>query len=131
MGCAGAAEDAAGETIFRKDGFGVAYHLSQLTYNAFYAAGKNADEHAAQCRLLRDILGNPFRPVAVDPTWLTSTVTQLSAGIYEERAFDRLPILADALMDAGCDHPDVLAHCRSSGPHARGCWVVDFLLGNG
>src|SRR5205823_8776844 len=61
-------------------------------------------------RLVRDVFGNPFRPVAVDPAWLTSTVVGLARGIYDERAFDRLPILADAMQDAGCDHADVLAH---------------------
>jgi hypothetical protein len=53
----------------------------------------------------------------------------LATGIYDERAFDRLPILADALEEAGCDNADVLAHCRGDGPHARGCWVVDGVLG--
>jgi hypothetical protein len=77
----------------------------------------------------RDIFGNPFRPVAADPSWLTSTVLALARGIYADRAFDRLPILADALQDAGCDNEDVLDHCRGPGPHARGCWVVDLLLG--
>jgi hypothetical protein len=86
-------------------------------------------ERAAQSASLRDIFGNPFRPVAVDPNWLTSTVVALAKGIYEERAFDRLPILADALQDAGCDHEDILDHCRGPGPHARGCWVVDLVLG--
>jgi len=78
---------------------------------------------------LRCIFGNPFRPVAIDPQWLTSTVTLLAKGIYDDRAFDRLPILADALQDAGCDNADVLNHCRDTGPHARGCWVVDLVLG--
>ena len=88
------------------------------------------DEHeAAQAAVLRDIFGNPFRPVTADRSWLTSTVVSLAQGIYAERAFDRLPILADALQDAGCEHPDVLGHCRGSGPHVRGCWVVDLLLG--
>jgi len=81
------------------------------------------------CNLLRDILGNPFRPVTVDPRWLTSTVVDLAAGIYAERAFDRMPILADALEEAGCDHADILTHCRGDGPHVRGCWVVDLVLG--
>jgi hypothetical protein len=84
---------------------------------------------ARQADLLRDVFGNPFRRVAVDPAWLTSTVVALARGIYAEKAFDRLPILADALMDAGCDHAAVLGHCRSDGPHVRGCWVVDLLLG--
>ena len=87
------------------------------------------DELSAQAALLRCIFGNPFRPVTLDPSWRTSTVVALTEGIYADRAFDRLPILADALQDAGCDNEDVLAHCRAGGPHARGCWVVDLLLG--
>jgi hypothetical protein len=86
-------------------------------------------EKVTQATLLRDIFGNPFRPVAVDPVWLTSTVVALAEGTYQDRAFDRLPILADALQDAGCDNDDVLTHCRSDGPHVRGCWVVDLLTG--
>ena len=78
--------------------------------------------------LLRCIFGNPFRPVVFDPSWLTETAVTLATGIYADRAFDRLPILADALEEAGCDHPDVLTHCRQPGPHARGCWVVDGVL---
>jgi hypothetical protein len=73
--------------------------------------------------------GDSRNPVAADPGWLTADVVALARGIYDERAFDRLPVLADALQDAGCDHPDVLAHCRGPGPHVRGCWVVDLLLG--
>jgi hypothetical protein len=91
------------------------------------AGGRVESTHLAQ--LVRCIAGNPFRPVEVDPSWLTSTVVALASGVYDDRAFDRLPILADALMDAGCDNADVLSHCRSDGPHARGCWVVDLLLG--
>lgn len=79
--------------------------------------------------IFHDIFGNPFRPVTINPRWLTETVVALATGIYSERAFDRMPILADALEDAGCDHADILDHCRSNGPHVRGCWVVDLLLG--
>ncbi len=79
--------------------------------------------------LLRDIFGNPFRPVAFDPAWRTETVVALACGIYAERAFDRMPILADALEETGCDHADILSHCRGPGPHACGCWVVDAVLG--
>ena len=86
-------------------------------------------ESRRQAAFLRDIFGNPFRPVALHPAWLTANVVDLARAIYDERAFERLPILADALMDAGCDEADVLAHCRGVGPHARGCWVVDLLLG--
>jgi hypothetical protein len=81
-------------------------------------------------RVVRDIVGNPFRPVAFDPAWRTSDVMVLARGIYEERAFDRMPILADALQDAGCDNEDVLNHCRDAKQvHVRGCWVVDLVLG--
>jgi hypothetical protein len=86
-------------------------------------------EHKLQAMRLRDIFGNPFRPGTVDPAWLTSTVVALARSVYDERAFDGLPILADALQDAGCDSADVLDHCRGPGPHVRGCWVVDLLLG--
>src|SRR5205807_20572 len=88
-----------------------------------------AREEEVQSSLLRDIFGNPFSPVAFDPRWLTTDVVALARGIYEDRAFDRLPLLADALMDAGCDSDDILSHCRSEGPHVRGCWVVDLVLG--
>jgi hypothetical protein len=93
----------------------------------YFAALEQEGRHGIA--LLRDIAGNPFRPVALDPNWLTSTVVALAKGIYEERAFDRMPILADALQDAGCDSDEVLTHCRGSGPHVRGCWVVDLILG--
>lgn len=87
------------------------------------------DELQVHACLIRCIVGNPFRPVAFDPEWRTETVSALATGIYVERAFDRLPILADALEEAGCDQPDILNHCRGPGPHARGCWAVDLVLG--
>jgi len=85
--------------------------------------------NAVRCDILRCIFGNPFRPVEFDPSWCSETAVALATGIYFDRAFDRLPILADALEEAGCDHPDVLTHCRQPGTHARGCWVVDGVLG--
>ncbi len=85
---------------------------------------------AKHCDLVRDIFGNPFRPVTLDPRWLTSTVLDLARIIYDERTFERMPILADALMDAGCDSEEILSHCRNGGPHVRGCWVIDLLLAN-
>ena len=78
---------------------------------------------------LRDIFGNPFRPVAFTPDWRTDTAITLAAQMYESRDFSAMPILADALQDAGCDNANVLVHCRGSGPHVRGCWVVDLVLG--
>jgi hypothetical protein len=86
----------------------------------------------ADCTTLRDIVDPRFRPVAIDPVWLQwnwGTVPAIARKVYEERAFDDLPILADALTDAGCDIQEMIDHCRSSGPHVRGCWVVDLLLG--
>ena len=79
--------------------------------------------------LLRDIFGIPFRPVAFDPAWRTSTDVALAQQMYEARDFSLMPILGDALQDAGCDSADILAHCRRDGPHVRGCWVVDLVLG--
>jgi hypothetical protein len=88
-------------------------------------------EANAQADLIRDIFGIPWVviPLKADPRWLTSNVVDLSRAIYEERAFDKMPILADALMDAGCDREEILSHCHSTAPHVRGCWVVDLLLG--
>ncbi|MFO0826348.1 MAG: hypothetical protein U0792_25050 [Gemmataceae bacterium] len=88
-----------------------------------------AKEHAETAHLVREIFGNPFRPVTPESEWLTSTVVQLARGIYDERDFTRMPILADALQDAGCDNADILDHCRGTSPHVRGCWVVDLVLG--
>jgi hypothetical protein len=90
------------------------------------------DKAKGQDSLVRDLFGNPFRPVNVDLAWLGwngSTIPRLAQAIYDERRFGDLPILADALEEAGCDNADVLAHCRSGGEHVRGCWVVDALLG--
>ena len=86
-------------------------------------------ELAAQAELVRDILGNPFRPMAFDPAWRTDDVVLLSRGMYESRDFSPMPILADAIQDAGCDDDELLNHCRAPVPHARGCWVVDLVLG--
>jgi hypothetical protein len=81
--------------------------------------------------VVRCVFGNPFRPVSLDPAWLTSTVTALASQMYDSRDFSPMPILADALQDAGCTSDDILDHCRGDGPHVRGCWVVDLVLGKG
>ncbi|QEL14012.1 hypothetical protein PX52LOC_00874 [Limnoglobus roseus] len=105
----------------------------ETSWYAGYLVGgvsvQSEDEREEQGPLLRDIFGNPFRPVAFTPSWLTPTAVGLAEGIYADCAFDRLPILADALQDAGCEDAEVLGHCRSDGPHVRGCWVVDGVLG--
>jgi hypothetical protein len=94
------------------------------------------DEGSAQSHLLHDLLGNPFRPVALDPAWLTPTVTALAQAAYEERILrsgeleaERLSVLADALEEAGCSEAEILTHLRGPGPHVRGCWAVDLVLG--
>jgi hypothetical protein len=90
---------------------------------------EQAAASAAQADLLRDIFGNPVRPVTFSPDWQTDTAVSLARQMYESREFGAMPILADALQDAGCDNEDILTHCRGSGPHVRGCWVVDLVLG--
>jgi hypothetical protein len=83
-----------------------------------------------QIILVRDIFGNPFRPVTFGPAWQTSTAMALAQSMYDARDFAAMPVLADALEEAGCDLPDVLSHCRDpKSVHVRGCWVVDLVLG--
>jgi hypothetical protein len=84
-------------------------------------------ERARHRDLLRDVV-NPFRTAKLDPTHSPPLVTAIAATIYEERRFEELPILADALEEANWDHADLLAHCREPGEHIRGCWAVDVLL---
>jgi len=95
---------------------------------------RGAQEKQAHCDLIRDLFGNPFRGrPAVAPAWLAwdgGTVPRLARAIYDERAFERLPVLADALEDAGCADADLLGHLRAARPHARGCWAIDLLLAN-
>jgi hypothetical protein len=81
--------------------------------------------------LLRDVFGNPFRAVTLAAAWLTPSVTTLAQAIYDGRAFGHLPILADALEEAGSSDPEMLGHLRGPGPHAGGCWCLDLLLGKG
>ena len=78
--------------------------------------------------IFRDLVGNPFQPTAFASRWRTVDVLGVAQAIYEDNAFGRLPILADALMDAGCWDESIIGHCRSRGPHARGCWLVDLIL---
>jgi len=100
-------------------------------YPAFaYSLVEEADSgNSRDGNFLRDIFGPLPRRISLNPAWLTPTVTAIAQTVYEDRAFDRLPILADALEDAGCTNQDILAHCRQPGEHCRGCWVVDLLLG--
>jgi hypothetical protein len=98
-------------------------------------------ERRAECQLLREVFGNPFRPVTASPAWRSPQVVGLAQAAYDQRdAFTgrgwtstlnpaRLAVLADALEEAGCTDADLLGHLRGPGPHVRGCWAVDLLLG--
>jgi hypothetical protein len=87
-------------------------------------------EQAAQGALVREILGNPFRALSASPTWRTDTVLALAQQMYVAEEFSAMPILADALQDAGCALDTVLDHCRDPRhTHVRGCWVLDLVLG--
>lgn len=87
-------------------------------------------EHAAQADLVRDLFGPlPFRPVTIEASWRTPNVVTLGQTVYDLAAFDRLAELADALSAAGCTDADILGHLRGPGPHVRGCWTLDAVLG--
>jgi hypothetical protein len=97
-----------------------------------FLAGREAEERA-ECGIIRDVIGNPFRPSPpISPAilnWNDSTIPRLAEAIYDARTFDRLPELAAALEQAGCGNADILDHCRQPGPHVIGCWAVDAILG--
>jgi hypothetical protein len=110
------------------------YHATlHAAERAQAALGRTGGECATQATLLRDVLGNPFRRPPALPAailaWNDGTVVKLAQAVYDERACNRLPILADALLDAGCDDEELLSHLRCDRPHVRGCWGVDVILG--
>jgi hypothetical protein len=110
-----------------------AWHAAEWGISGADLVADRAAEHAAQCHLLRDLFGDPFQaPQPVEAgvlNWGAGIVSTMARRLYEERAFDLLPILADALEDAGCDNAEFLNHCRGPGPHVRGCWALDLILG--
>jgi hypothetical protein len=88
-------------------------------------------EEETICRFIRELFRHPSRPSVADPKWLTwndGIVRKMAQTIYERRCFADLPILADALLDAGCDDDELLRHLHDPGPHMRGCWALDLLL---
>jgi hypothetical protein len=97
--------------------------------SAVGAARDQSEERLIQCQLLRCIFGNPFHPITLDTAWLNPTVKTLARSLDNDRRFDDLPILADALEEAGCQDQSILEHLRSPGPHVRGCWTLDLILG--
>ncbi len=88
----------------------------------------SAAELRAQAAVLRDVFGNPYRRLAFEATWRTRAAVALARQVHEGRDYSLLPILGDALQDAGCDHAGILSHCRAERLHVRGCWVVDHVL---
>jgi hypothetical protein len=143
----------AGEIVQRATEVGWVYNrdhdrVAQLIEQAIGAAFGAHDPYAAmdfllagldgafgertreQCDFVREVFGNPFRSVPFSPNWRTDTAVTLARTMYEARDFGAMPILADALQDAGCDQPAILTHCRDTTlTHVRGCWVVDLVLG--
>jgi hypothetical protein len=106
------------------------HNLAGAVLEAMRTIGSKESEKAALVALIRDIFGNPFRSIPFDPTWRTDTAIALARHMYDTRDFSAMPILADALQDAGCEHEDILNHCRDEKQvHVRGCWVVDLVLG--
>jgi hypothetical protein len=136
-------DDLTGHANQYAQGFAWAAHFApnSCSEQLFAPVGRSYEvEQAAQCVLLRDIFRNPPRPSSPIPppvlAWNDGTILRIAEGIYQERRMPegtldtaRLAILANALLDAGCDNEDILAHCRSEGPHVRGCWVIDLILG--
>lgn len=113
--------------------YALAVHRTKMTEGDRFEQA-HADEQSSCAALLRDIFANPFRPVALNPTWLEwthGTIPKLAQAIYDDRRFSDMPILADALEEAGCRNASILEHCRIPGEHVRGCWVVDLVLGKG
>lgn len=109
---------------------------------AFDNLGKKSDYDLSVLRedpsiflpaVMREIFGNPFRPTpTIDPAWRAwhdATIVKLTQQMYDSRDFAAMPVLADALEEAGCTTSDILDHCRGPGQHVRGCWVVDLILG--
>jgi hypothetical protein len=105
------------------------YMTIDSVLDTLHSVAARCSERAAQCTILRDIFGDLFQPVPPDPLWLISKAVVIAQAIYDERTYDRLPILADALEQAGCHDANILNHCRQHGGHVRGCWVVDLVLG--
>jgi hypothetical protein len=105
--------------------------VASLAVSGMWEVGEQEGtaETAAQAHLLREIFGNPFLPVTFSPEWRTNTAVSLARQMDESRDFSAMSILADALQDCDCNSADILNHCRGAGPHVRGCWVVDLVLG--
>jgi hypothetical protein len=116
-------------------------NAAHIAYHCLYLIEERLDEHLLEHltkqpdwpggALVREVFGNPFRHFTADPRWLSwnnGTIPAIARGIYDDRAFDRMPILADALEESGCPATEMIVHCRQSNGHVRGCWAIDALL---
>jgi hypothetical protein len=101
--------------------------ISEIVASVLEMRGDKEDEPLSN--IVRDVFGSFFYRVAIDPRWLSSTVLDLARTIDAEKCYERMPILADALMDAGCDDEALLNHCQQPIEHVKGCWAIDLLLG--
>jgi hypothetical protein len=105
---------------------------SELWEVAYVSASSNPRVMEWQIGVLRDVFGNPFRPVSLEPSWLSwhgGLPVSMARRLYDGRDLKDMPILADALEEAGCDWAEILGHLRGPGPHFRGCWAIDAVLG--
>ena len=126
---AGSAQDLYPRVSKQEAAYRAASDTVEMCLGPFTWKEKVDRKRAVLSQVLRDITGNPFHPVAFNPDWLTSTVKALAKAFYAEQHFDDLPVLADALEEAGCTNEEILNHCRQPGDHVRGCWVIDLVLG--
>ena len=107
----------------------VCYAVIGSAFGAYgYFREVDSGAEATFIQLLRDIFGNPFRPVVGGLAWRDTNVQALAHAIYDESDFELLPVLADALEDAGETNAELLGHCREAHEHVQGCWALDFLL---
>jgi hypothetical protein len=108
--------------------------VDRVKQSLWYASAATGElrlaTRAKQVSLVKEIFGNPFHPIPFSPSWRTDTAVALAQQMYESRDFGAMPILADALQDAGCEDEEILYHCRAADQvHVRGCWVIDLVLG--
>jgi hypothetical protein len=102
--------------------------MSELIASVLEMRGDKENEPLSN--VVRDIFGSQFYRVTIDPRWQSSAVLDLARTIDTEQCYERLPILADALMDAGCDDEMLLEHCRDANYHVKGCWAIELILSN-
>lgn len=122
-------KDLVAEYLLRPRAVDSAFSIVRHYFPGPHADASGDADSLEIANLLRDIVGNPFREQWLEVDCYTTDVLAIAHEIYDERTFDELPVLADALEDAGCGNEDIIEHLRSPGPHVRGCWALDLILG--